>query len=68
MHADSRKLKVMFDYEFLDDFQDEQSSVNQSSGEDSGTNIDTRYRPNSQIFMSLLAYIVNVMLYVFQQY
>ena len=66
MHADSRKLKVMFNYEFLDDFQDEQSSVNQSSGEDSGINIDTRYRPNSLIIMSLLAYIVIVMLYVFQ--
>ena len=26
VHADSRKLKVKFNYEFLEDFQDEQSS------------------------------------------
>ena len=26
VHADSHKLKVMINYEFLDDFQDEQSS------------------------------------------
>ena len=66
MHADSRKLKVMFNYEFLEDFQDKQPSDKQSSGEEGGTNIDTRYRPSAQIFMSSLAYIVIVMLYIFQ--
>ena len=43
MHADSRKLKVNFNYEFLEDFQDEQSSDKQSSGEEGPTNKDTRY-------------------------
>ena len=34
MHADSRKLEVKFNYEFLEDFQD---------GEEGETNIDSRY-------------------------
>ena len=34
MHADSRKLEVKFNYEFLEDFQD---------GEEDETNIDSRY-------------------------
>ena len=32
VHADSRKLKVKFNYEFLEDFQDVESSDKQSSG------------------------------------
>jgi len=34
VHADSRKLEVKFNYEFLEDFQD---------GEEGETNIDSRY-------------------------
>ena len=63
VHADSRKLKVKFNYEFLEDFQDEQSSDKQSSDEAGATNIDTRYTLSSQIFLSSLAYIIIVMLY-----
>ena len=63
VHADSRKLKVKFNYEFLEDFQDEQSSDKQSSGEEGETNIDARYTPSAQIFLSLLTYLVIVMLY-----
>ena len=50
--ADSRTLKVKFNYEFLEDFQDEQSSDKQSSGEEGATNIDARYTPSEQIFLS----------------
>ena len=67
MHADSRTLKVKFNYEFLEDFQDEQSPDKQSSCEEGATNIDTRYTPSVQIFLSLPAYLVIVMLYP-QQY
>ena len=63
MDADSHKLKVKFNYEFLEDFQDEQSSDKQSSGEEGPTNIDTRYTSIAQIFMNSLANIVIVMLY-----
>ena len=62
MHADSRKLKVRFNYEFLEDFQEEQSSDKQSSDEEGGANIDTRYTLSSQIFLSSLAYLVIVMI------
>ena len=41
VHADSHKLEVRFNYEFLEDFQDEQSSNKQSSGEEGP---DARYR------------------------
>ena len=67
VHADSRTLKVKFNYEFLEDFQDEQSPDKQSSCEEGATNIDTRYTPSVQIFLSLPAYLVIVMLYP-QQY
>ena len=50
MLANSRKLKVQFNYEFLEDFQDEQSLRKQSSGEEGETNIDARYTPRAQIF------------------
>ena len=63
VHADSHKLKVMFNYEFLEDFQDDRSSDKQSSGEEGATNIVTRYIPRAQIFLSSLVYIVTVMLY-----
>ena len=63
VHADSRKLEVKFNYEFLEDFQDEQSPDKQSSGEEGETNIDTRYTPSVQIFLSLLALVI-VMLYL----
>ena len=63
VHADSHKLKGMFNYEFLEDFQDDKSSDKQSSGEEGETNIDSRYIPRAQIFLSSLAYIVIVMLY-----
>ena len=53
MLANSRKLKVEFNYEFLEDFQDEQPS----SGEDGETNIDTRYISRAHILLSSLAYI-----------
>ena len=43
VHADSHKLKVKFNYEFLEDFQDEESSNKQSSGEEGPTHTDTRY-------------------------
>ena len=66
VHADSRKLKVTFNYEFLEDFQDEQPSDKQSSGEEDETNTDTRYTQSAWIFMSSLTYIVIVMLYIFQ--
>ena len=52
VHADSHKLKVEFNYEFLEDFQDEQSSDKQSSGEEGETNIDARYIPSIQLFLS----------------
>jgi len=61
--ADSHKLKVIFNYEFLEDFQDDRSSDKQSSGEEGETNIDARYTPRAQIFLSSLVYIVIVMLY-----
>ena len=64
VHAASHKLKVKFNYEFLEDFQDEQSSDNQSSGEEGETNIDNRYTPSAQIFLSSPAYLVIVMLYL----
>ena len=67
VHADSRKLEVKFNYEFLEDFQDEQSPDKQSSGEEGAANIDARYTPSVQILLSLLAYLVIVMLYL-QQY
>jgi len=63
VHADSRKLEVEFNYEFLEDFQDEQSPDKLSSGEEGATNIDTRYTPSANIFLSSPAYIVIVMLY-----
>ena len=50
VHADSRNLKVKFNYEFLEDFQDEQSPDNESSGEDGATNTDARYTPSAEIF------------------
>ena len=40
VHADSRKLKIEFNYEFLEDFQDEQSLDKQSSSEEGE---DARY-------------------------
>ena len=64
MLANSRKLKVKFNYEFLEDFQDDKSSDKQSSGEEGETNIDARYTPRAQIFLSSLVYIVIVMLYL----
>ena len=64
LHADSRNLEVKFNYEFLEDFQDEQSPDKQSSGEEGETNIDARYTPRAQIFLSSPAYIVIVMLYL----
>ena len=63
MHADSRKLMVKFNYEFLEDFQNKQSSGKLSLGEEGPTNIDTRYTSNAQIFLSSLAYTDIVMLY-----
>ena len=63
VHADSHKIKVEFNYEFLEDFQDEQSSSKQSSGEEDATNIDTRYTLSSQNLLRSLAYIVIVMLH-----
>ena len=62
--ADSHKLKVIFNYEFLEDFQDDRSSDKQSSGEEGETNIDARYTPSAKIFLSSLVYIVIVMLYL----
>ena len=67
VHADSRNLEVKFNYEFLEDFQDEQSSDKLFSGEEGATNIYARYTPREQIFLSLPAYLVIVMLYP-QQY
>ena len=67
VHADSRMLKVKFNYEFLEDFQDEQSPDEQSSGEEGAAIIDARYTPSAQIFLSWLTYLVIVMLYP-QQY
>ena len=67
MHADSRNLKVKFNYEFLEDFQDEQSPDKQSSGETGATNIDSRYILSAQIFLSSPGYLVIVMHYL-QQY
>ena len=67
MHADSRNLKVKFNYEFLEDFQDEQSPDKQSSGAEGAAIIDARYTPSAQIFLSWLTYLVIVMLYP-QQY
>ena len=63
VHADSRKLKVKFNYEFLEDFQDVESSDKQSSGEEGATNIDSRYTPCAQIFLSSLSYLVVMILY-----
>ena len=63
VHADSRKLKVKFNYEFFEDFQDEEFPDKQSSCEDGGTNIDTRYTPSAHILLSSLAYIVILILY-----
>ena len=54
VHADSRNLEVKLNYEFLEDFQDEQSSNKQSSDEEGATNIDTRYTPSAPIFLSSL--------------
>ena len=62
VYAYSRNLWVMFNYEFLEDFQDEESPDKQSSGEEDETNIDTRYTPTVQIFLSSLTYLVIVML------
>ena len=45
VHGDSHKLKVKFNYEFLEDFQNEQSSDKQSSDEEGPTHTDTRYIP-----------------------
>ena len=67
VHADSRNLEVKFNYEFLEDFQDEQSPDKQSSCEEGPTNIDARYTTSAQIFLSSLTYLVIVMLYP-QQY
>ena len=63
VHADSRKLTVKFNYEFLEDFQNKQSSGKLSLGEEGPANIDTRYTSNAQIFLSSLAYTDIVMLY-----
>ena len=49
VHADSRKLKVNFNYEFLEDFQDEEFPCKQSSGEE-GEN--TRYTLSAHIFLN----------------
>ena len=67
VHADSHNLEVKFNYEFLEDFQDEQSPDKQSSSEEGETNIDARYTTSAQIFLSSLTYLVIVMLYP-QQY
>ena len=67
VHADSRDLEVNFNYEFLEDFQDEQSPDKQSSSEEGETNTDARYTTSAQIFLSSLTYLVIVMLYP-QQY
>ena len=61
VHADSRKLEVEFNYEFLEDFSDEQSSNKQSSGEEGAINKDKRYTPSAQILLSLLAYIIVIL-------
>ena len=61
VHADSHKLEVKFNFEFLEDFQDEQSPDKHSSSEECETNIDARYTRSIQI--SLLTYLVIVMLY-----
>ena len=52
MHADSRKLEVKFNYEFLEDFQDKQSS-----GEEGPTNKETRYPQSAQILSPLVIVI-----------
>ena len=57
VHADSRMLEVKFNYEFLEDFQDEEPPDKQSSGEEGETNIDSRYTQSTQIFLSSLSYI-----------
>ena len=64
VHADSRNLKVKLNYEFLEDFQDEQSPDKLSSGEEGETNIDARYTPSAEIFLSSLTYIFIVILYL----
>ena len=56
MHADSRNLEVQFNYEFLEDFQDKQSSDKQCPSEEGATNKDTRYKPSAWSFWGLLAY------------
>ena len=53
VHADSRKLEVKFNYEFLEDFQNEQSS-----GEEGQTITDTRYPQSAQIFLSPLVIVI----------
>ena len=58
MHADSRELEVKFNYEFLEDFQDEQSSDKQSSGEEGPTNNDTRYTQSAWIFLIALVIVI----------
>ena len=67
VHADSHNLEVKFNYEFLEDFQDEQSPDKQSSSEEGETNTDARYTISAQIFLNSLTYLVIVMLYP-QQY
>ena len=62
VHADSGILKVEFNYEFLEDFQDEQSPDKQSSDEEGAANIDARYY-QAQFFLSSLAYIGILILY-----
>ena len=60
VHADSYKLRVTFNYEFLEDFQEEQSSVKQSSGEEGPTNIDARYIQCTDFLDFTTLYIVIV--------
>ena len=52
VHANSRKLEVKFNYEFLEDFQDKQSS-----GEEGPTNKDTRYPRSAHILNPLVIVI-----------
>ena len=59
VHADSRNLEVMFNYEFLEDFQDEHSSGKQSSDEEGATNNDTRYKRSAHIFLQALVNMIH---------
>ena len=65
VHDHSRKLEVEFNYEFLEDFQDEQSSNKLSSGEEGPTNQKTRYKPSAETFSSSFSYMFMVIVILY---